>query len=70
MPRDGHRQRAGFAGTARHRADEQVPPAADLLRDGPMTAAELAAATGKTPAAIRQRLKRLVDRLREDLSDG
>jgi len=30
---------------------------------------ELAAATGKTPAAIRQRLKRLADRLREDLSD-
>jgi RNA polymerase sigma-70 factor (ECF subfamily) len=30
---------------------------------------ELAAATGKTPAAIRQRLKRLTDRLREDLSD-
>ena len=29
---------------------------------------ELAIATGKTPAAIRQRLKRLVDRLREDLS--
>ena len=28
---------------------------------------ELAIATGKTPAAIRQRLKRLVDRLREDL---
>jgi RNA polymerase sigma-70 factor (ECF subfamily) len=28
---------------------------------------ELASATGKTPAAIRQRLKRLVDRLREDL---
>lgn len=31
---------------------------------------ELAVATGKTSAAIRQRLKRLVDRLREDLSDG
>jgi RNA polymerase sigma-70 factor (ECF subfamily) len=31
---------------------------------------ELALATGRTPAAIRQRLKRLVDRLREDLSDG
>ena len=29
---------------------------------------ELAIAPGKTPAAIRQRLKRLVDRLREDLS--
>jgi RNA polymerase sigma-70 factor, ECF subfamily len=29
---------------------------------------ELATATGKSPAAIRQRLKRLVDRLREDLS--
>ena len=28
---------------------------------------ELAAATGKTPAAIRQRLKRLLDRLRKDL---
>ncbi len=28
---------------------------------------ELAAATGKKPAAIRQRLKRLADRLREDL---
>jgi len=28
---------------------------------------ELAIATGKTPSAIRQRLKRLVDRLREDL---
>lgn len=33
-------------------------------------ASELAIATGRTPAAIRQRLKRLVDRLREDLSDG
>jgi len=31
---------------------------------------ELAAATGRTPAAIRQRLKRLLDRLREDLNDG
>ena len=31
---------------------------------------ELAAATGKTPAAVRQRLKRLLDRLREDLSDA
>jgi RNA polymerase sigma-70 factor (ECF subfamily) len=31
---------------------------------------ELAIATGKTPAAIRQRLKRLVDRLREELDDG
>jgi RNA polymerase sigma-70 factor (ECF subfamily) len=31
---------------------------------------ELAAATGKSPAATRQRLKRLLDRLREDLSDG
>jgi RNA polymerase sigma-70 factor (ECF subfamily) len=31
---------------------------------------ELAVATGKKPAAIRQRLKRLVDRLREDLNDG
>ncbi len=31
---------------------------------------ELAAATGRKPAAIRQRLKRLVDRLREDLGDG
>ena len=30
---------------------------------------ELAIATGKKPAAIRQRLKRLVDRLREDLND-
>jgi RNA polymerase sigma-70 factor (ECF subfamily) len=29
---------------------------------------ELAIATGKSPAAVRQRLKRLVDRLREDLS--
>ena len=31
---------------------------------------ELALATGKKPAAIRQRLKRLLDRLREDLDDG
>ncbi len=31
---------------------------------------ELAIATGATPAAIRQRIKRLVDRLREDLSHG
>jgi RNA polymerase sigma-70 factor (ECF subfamily) len=31
---------------------------------------ELALATGKTPAATRQRLKRLLDRLREDLSHG
>ena len=30
---------------------------------------EFASATGKTPAAIRQRLKRLADRLRKDLSD-
>ena len=35
-----------------------------------INSSELAIATGKTPAAIRQRLKRLVDRLREDLSDG
>ena len=32
------------------------------------TSNELAIATGKSPAAIRQRLKRLVDGLREDLS--
>jgi RNA polymerase sigma factor (sigma-70 family) len=31
---------------------------------------ELAAATGKKPAAIRQRLKRLLERLREDLTDA
>ena len=31
---------------------------------------ELAVATGRKPAAIRQRLKRLLDRLREDLTDG
>jgi RNA polymerase sigma-70 factor (ECF subfamily) len=31
---------------------------------------ELAAATGRSPAATRQRLKRLLDRLREDLRDG
>ena len=31
---------------------------------------ELALATGRRPAAIRQRLKRLLDRLREDLDDG
>jgi RNA polymerase sigma-70 factor (ECF subfamily) len=35
-----------------------------------LNSSELAMATGKTPAAIRQRLKRLVDRLREDLVDG
>jgi RNA polymerase sigma-70 factor (ECF subfamily) len=33
-------------------------------------ASELAIATGRTPAAVRQRLKRLVDRLREDVRDG
>lgn len=33
-------------------------------------ASEFAIATGKTPTAIRQRLKRLVDGLREDLIDG
>jgi RNA polymerase sigma-70 factor (ECF subfamily) len=33
-------------------------------------ASELAIATGRTPTAIRQRLKRLVDSLREDLTDG
>jgi len=33
-------------------------------------ATELAIATGKTPTAIRQRLKRLVDGLREDLTHG
>ena len=31
---------------------------------------ELGLATGKSPAATRQRLKRLLDRLRKDLSDG
>lgn len=31
---------------------------------------ELGVATGKSPAATRQRLKRLLDRLREDLTDG
>jgi RNA polymerase sigma-70 factor, ECF subfamily len=31
---------------------------------------ELADATGRKPAAVRQRLKRLLDRLREDLNDG
>lgn len=31
---------------------------------------DLGIATGKKPAAVRQRLKRLLDRLREDLSDG
>lgn len=31
---------------------------------------ELAAATGKSPAAVRQRLKRALDRLRKDLADG
>jgi len=31
---------------------------------------ELAVATGKSPEAVRQRLKRLLDRLREDLTDG
>ena len=30
---------------------------------------ELGIATGKSPAAVRQRLKRLLDRLREDLTD-
>lgn len=29
---------------------------------------ELAVVTGKSPAATRQRLKRLLDRLREDLA--
>jgi RNA polymerase sigma-70 factor (ECF subfamily) len=33
-------------------------------------ASELAIATGTSPAAIRQRLKRLLARLREDLRDG
>jgi RNA polymerase sigma-70 factor (ECF subfamily) len=33
-------------------------------------ATELAIATGRSPAAVRQRLKRLVDRLREELRDG
>jgi RNA polymerase sigma-70 factor (ECF subfamily) len=33
-------------------------------------ASELATAIGKSPAATRQRLKRLLDRLREDLRDG
>ena len=31
---------------------------------------ELALATGTSPEAVRQRLKRLLDRLREDLTDG
>ena len=31
---------------------------------------ELAVATGTTPAAVRQRLKRALDRLRKDLTDG
>ena len=34
------------------------------------TANELAVAPGKSPAAMRQRLKRLLDRLREDLGHG
>ena len=34
------------------------------------TAKELAVAMGKSPAATRQRLKRLLDRLREDLGHG
>lgn len=34
------------------------------------SANELAIATGKSPAATRQRLKRLLDRLREDLDHG
>jgi RNA polymerase sigma factor (sigma-70 family) len=34
------------------------------------SAHELAAAMGKSPAATRQRLKRLLDRLREDLGHG
>jgi len=33
-------------------------------------ATEIANATGSSPAAIRQRLKRLLDRLREELTDG
>jgi RNA polymerase sigma-70 factor (ECF subfamily) len=33
-------------------------------------ATEIGTAMGKSPAAIRQRLKRLLDRLREDLDDG
>jgi RNA polymerase sigma-70 factor (ECF subfamily) len=33
-------------------------------------ATEIANATGSSPAAVRQRLKRLLDRLREDLTDG
>lgn len=33
-------------------------------------ATEIANALGSSPAAIRQRLKRLLDRLREDLTDG
>lgn len=33
-------------------------------------ATELALATGRSPAAVRQRLKRLRDRLREELTDG
>ena len=31
---------------------------------------ELALAIGKSPAAVRQRLKRTLDRLREDLADA
>ena len=33
-------------------------------------ATELARATGRKPDAVRQRLKRLLDRLREDLTDA
>jgi RNA polymerase sigma-70 factor (ECF subfamily) len=33
-------------------------------------ATEIANATGSSPSAIRQRLKRLLDRLREELTDG
>jgi len=33
-------------------------------------ATEIADALGSSPAAIRQRLKRLLDRLREELTDG
>jgi RNA polymerase sigma-70 factor, ECF subfamily len=64
----------GIAGVDLHAALDRLDPDDAALLAMRYVAGfdsnELAAATGKTPAAIRQRLKRLSDRLRKDLSDG
>jgi len=55
---------------AMHRLDPDDRALLAMRYGAGFNANELAIATGKSPAATRQRLKRLLDRLREDLSHG